>query len=108
MGTNGFRFQVAKRCEHSWARVGVLHTTHGDVATPVFAPVGTQATVKTMAPRELKELGVSLIVANTYHLYLRPGADIVARLGGLHEFMGWDGPILTDSGGFQVFSMEHL
>jgi len=108
MGTDGFRFDVEKRCEHSWARVGVLHTPHGDVPTPVFAPVGTQATVKTMSPRELQEVGATLLVANTYHLYLRPGADIVARLGGLHSFMGWERPILTDSGGFQVFSMGDL
>ncbi|MDH4209547.1 MAG: tRNA guanosine(34) transglycosylase Tgt [Anaerolineae bacterium] len=108
MGTQGFRFVVEKRCEDSWARTGVLGTPHGEIRTPVFAPVGTQATVKTMAPRELKELGVSLIVANTYHLYLRPGVEIVAEMGGLHSLMGWDGPILTDSGGFQVFSMEHL
>lgn len=108
MGTKQFGFHVEVASEDSWARVGVLRTRHGSIPTPVFAPVGTQATVKTMAPRELKELGVSLIVANTYHLYLRPGADVVAQMGGLHQFMGWDGPILTDSGGFQVFSMEHL
>ncbi len=95
-------------CERTWARAGILGTPHGDVPTPVFAPVGTQATVKTMSPRGLKEVGASLLVANTYHLYLRPGAEIVAKLGGLHRFMGWEGPILTDSGGFQVFSMGHL
>jgi queuine tRNA-ribosyltransferase len=108
MRTNGFRFELEKKCQNSWARVGVLNTPHGEVITPVFAPVGTQATVKTMPPRELEELGASLVVANTYHLYLRPGPEIVAQMGGLHEFMGWDRPILTDSGGFQVFSMEHL
>jgi len=85
-----------------------MHTPHGDIPTPVFAPVGTQATVKTLTPDELVEIGATLILANTYHLYLRPGADTVARLGGLHQFMGWSGPILTDSGGFQVFSLESL
>lgn len=104
----GFSFDLEKKCRDTWARVGVLHTPHGDVPTPVFAPVGTQATVKTMPPRELQEVGATLLVANTYHLYLRPGADIVAMLGGLHSFMGWERPILTDSGGFQVFSMGDL
>jgi queuine tRNA-ribosyltransferase len=108
MGTAGFGFVLERTCEASWARTGLLSTPHGEVSSPVFAPVGTQATVKAMSPRELKEVGASLLVANTYHLYLRPGAETVAELGGLHRFMGWDGPILTDSGGFQVFSMEHL
>lgn len=90
------------------ARAGILHTPHGDVPTPVFMPVGTQATVKTMSPRDLREVGASLILANTYHLYLRPGAETVAKLGGLHRFMGWEGPILTDSGGFQIFSLQAL
>jgi len=108
MDTNGFRFALEKTCQRSRARVGVLSTPHGEIPTPVFAPVGTQATVKTMTPRDLEELGVHLVVANTYHLYLRPGAEIVAKQGGLHDFMSWNGPILTDSGGFQVFSMEHL
>lgn len=108
MGTSGFRFVLETTCEQSWARTGLLSTPHGNVRTPVFAPVGTQATVKTMSPRELKEVGASLLVANTYHLYLRPGVEVVAKLGGLHSFMGWDRPILTDSGGFQVFSMERL
>ena len=103
-----FRFEIQGTCPHSWARVGVLHTPHGEIATPAFAPVGTQATVKTVSPRELEELGVSLVLANTYHLYLRPGTEIIAKLGGLHSFMGWQGPILTDSGGFQIYSMEHL
>ncbi len=103
-----FGFELTEKCPHTWARVGVLHTPHGDVPTPVFCPVGTQATVKTLTPRDLEEVGVSLLVANTYHLHLRPGADIIARLGGLHRFMRWGGPILTDSGGFQVFSMGHL
>jgi queuine tRNA-ribosyltransferase len=104
----GFRFELEEKCAQTWARVGVLHTPHGAVPTPVFCPVGTQATVKTLTPRGLEEVGASLVVANTYHLHLRPGADIIAKLGGLHSFMGWEGPILTDSGGFQVFSMGHL
>ncbi len=90
------------------ARAGIIHTPHGDIPTPVFAPVGTQATVKTMTPRDLRALGATLILSNTYHLYLRPGAELIARLGGLHRFMGWDGPILTDSGGYQVFSLQAL
>lgn len=90
------------------ARAGVLHTPHGPIPTPVFAPVGTQATVKAVEPRELRELGVSLVLANTYHLHLRPGDELIRDLGGLHRFMGWDGPILTDSGGFQVFSLASL
>jgi len=89
-------------------RAGRLHTPHGDVPTPVFMPVGTQATVKTLTPDELAAIGVPIVLANTYHLYLRPGAEVVARLGGLHQFMGWPRPILTDSGGFQVFSLGHL
>ncbi len=90
------------------ARRGVLHTPHGPIATPCFAPVGTQATVKTLTPHDLEALDVHLILSNTYHLYLRPGAETIARLGGLHRFMGWDRPILTDSGGFQIFSLSHL
>ena len=90
------------------ARAGVLRTPHGDLPTPVFAPVGTQATVKTMTPRDLSELGATLVLANTYHLYLRPGSELVARMGGLHRFMGWSGPLLTDSGGYQVFSLKTL
>jgi queuine tRNA-ribosyltransferase len=88
------------------ARVGVVHTPHGDIPTPIFAPVGTQATVKSLTQRHLTELDAKLILANTYHLYLRPGDDLVAEMGGLHAFMAWDGPILTDSGGFQVFSLS--
>ncbi len=87
------------------ARAGIFHTPHDDLETPVFAPVGTQATVKTLTPAQLQELGASLVLANTYHLYLRPGDELVASLGGLHEFMQWPRPILTDSGGFQVFSL---
>ncbi len=88
------------------ARAGVLHTAHGDVPTPAFMPVGTKATVKTVDPQELRELGATIVLGNTYHLHFRPGADVIAELGGLHAFMGWDGPILTDSGGFQVFSLR--
>ena len=88
------------------ARAGVLHTAHGDVRTPVFMPVGTKATVKTVDPDELKALGAQLVLGNTYHLHFRPGDEVIEELGGLHAFMGWDGPILTDSGGFQVFSLR--
>ncbi len=90
------------------ARVGVFHTPHGPIHMPCFAPVGTQATVKTVTPHELEALGAELILANTYPLYLRPGAELIARLGGLHRFMAWDHPILTDSGGFQIFSLAHM
>ena len=94
--------------KNSGARRGVVHTPHGDIQTPVFMPVGTQATVKSMTPEELKEIGAQIILSNTYHLYLRPGQDIVKEAGGLHKFMNWDRPILTDSGGFQVFSLGPL
>ena len=87
------------------ARAGLFHTPHGNLETPVFAPVGTQATVKTLTPAQLDELGAALVLANTYHLYLRPGDELVAEMGGLHEFMHWPRPMLTDSGGFQVFSL---
>jgi queuine tRNA-ribosyltransferase len=89
------------------ARAGVLRTAHGDVPTPAFMPVGTKASVKGIDPARLRELGTAILLANTYHLYFRPGMDVVAAVGGLHRFMGWDGPILTDSGGFQVFSLRH-
>ena len=95
--------------KNSGARRGVVHTPHGDIQTPVFMPVGTQATVKSMTPEELKEeVGAQIILSNTYHLYLRPGSKIVREAGGLHKFMNWDRPILTDSGGFQVFSLGDL
>ncbi len=87
------------------ARAGIFQTAHGPLATPIYAPVGTQATVKALTPRQLQEVGATLVLANTYHLYLRPGDELVARMGGVHAFMGWDGPMLTDSGGFQVFSL---
>jgi queuine tRNA-ribosyltransferase len=88
------------------ARAGVVHTAHGDVPTPAFMPVGTKATVKTVDPDELRALGTTILLGNTYHLHFRPGEDLIAELGGLHRFMAWDGPILTDSGGFQVFSLR--
>ena len=94
--------------KNSGARRGVVHTPHGDIQTPVFMPVGTQATVKAMTPEELKEIGAQIILSNTYHLYLRPGNKLIKEAGGLHEFMRWDRPILTDSGGFQVFSLGAL
>src|SRR5881409_4465679 len=87
------------------ARSGSLTLPHGTVETPVFMPVGTQATVRTLSPADLKAVGAGIVLANTYHLHVRPGEDVVARLGGLHRFMGWDRPLLTDSGGFQVFSL---
>lgn len=101
-------FELRKCCPHTSARAGVLFTPHGAVPTPVFAPVGTQATVKSLTPDDLITLGTSLVLGNTYHLYLRPGVDVIEKLGGLHRFMGWNGPLLTDSGGFQVFSLAHL
>ncbi|NMB58211.1 MAG: tRNA guanosine(34) transglycosylase Tgt [Chloroflexi bacterium] len=90
------------------ARAGVYHTPHGDIPTPIFAPVGTQATVKSITPAQLHEMGASLVLSNTYHLYLRPGAELVAEMGGLHKFMQWPNPMLTDSGGFQVFSLAGI
>ncbi|NDJ75459.1 MAG: tRNA-guanine transglycosylase, partial [Chloroflexi bacterium] len=101
-------FEFTLEAQHAGARAGVFTTPHGLLHTPVFAPVGTQATVKAVAPRELVELGATLVLGNTYHLYLRPGDELIADLGGLHHFMGWDGPLLTDSGGFQVFSLGEL
>ena len=89
--------------KYTGARRGVVHTPHGDIQTPIFMPVGTQATVKSMTPEELKENGAQIILSNTYHLYLRPGSKLVRKAGGLHNFMRWDRPILTDCGGFQVF-----
>jgi len=106
--TANFSFTLQETDTRAGARAGVVHTPHGDVPTPIYMPVGTQATVKTLTPDELTAAGASIILANTYHLSLRPGADRVARFGGLHRFMGWNGPILTDSGGFQVFSLGHL
>jgi len=100
-----FYLEIKHVCKQTGARYGILHTPHGDVEVPMFMPVGTLATVKTLSPEELKENGSGVILANTYHLSQRPGEDIVAKAGGLHKFMNYDGPILTDSGGFQVFSL---
>ncbi len=102
-------YELIHECKQTGARRGIIHTPHGDIQTPVFMPVGTQATVKSMTPEELKEeVGAQIILSNTYHLYLRPGQQIVKEAGGLHKFMNWDRPILTDSGGFQVFSLGDL
>ncbi len=101
-------FMLTGSCPHSKARAGVLRTRHGEALTPLFMPVGTQGTVKSLAPEDLLAVGASVVLANTYHLYLRPGAEVVAALGGLHSFMAWPRGILTDSGGFQVFSLGHL
>ncbi len=101
-------FELLKECKQSGARLGLLKTPHGNIETPIFMPVGTQATVKTMTPEELKEINSQIILSNTYHLYLRPGHELIDRAGGLHKFMNWDRPILTDSGGFQVFSLGDL
>ena len=101
-------FTITKKDSGSRARLGLLRTVHGVVETPAFMPVGTQGTVKAMLPRDLKEIGCQILLGNTYHLYLRPGAETIRELGGLHRFMGWDGPILTDSGGYQVFSLGAL
>ena len=103
-----FSYEVKKVCKQSGARIGVYHTPHGDIETPVFMPVGTQATVKGLKVEDLKECNAQIILSNTYHLYLRPTDEIVKKAGGLHKFMNWDRPILTDSGGFQVFSLSKL
>jgi queuine tRNA-ribosyltransferase len=102
------QFDILALSRATRARAGMLYTSHGEILTPAFAPVGTQATVKTLSPLELRELGASLVLANTYHLYLRPGPDVIAALGGLHAFMGWPGPLMTDSGGYQVASLARL
>lgn len=101
-------FELLSVDPDSCARRGRLWTIHGPVETPVFMPVGTKGTVKTMSPAELKGLGVQIVLGNTYHLHIRPGIDVIEKAGGLHRFMGWDGPILTDSGGYQVFSLVNL
>ncbi len=101
-------YELLHQDKNSGARRGVIHTPHGDIQTPVFMPVGTQATVKSLTPEELKEIGAQIILSNTYHLYLRPGHELVKEAGGLHQFMRWDRPILTDCGGFQVFSLSDL
>ena len=102
-------YELLHECKQTGARRGVIHTPHGDIQTPVFMPVGTQATVKSMTPDELKDMiDAKIILSNTYHLYLRPGSKLVKEAGGLHKFMNWDRAILTDSGGFQVFSLGDL
>ncbi len=101
-------FELLHTCRQSGARLGVLHTPHGDIPTPIYMHVGTQATVTAMTPREMEEIGAKIILSNTYHLHLRPGEEIVREAGGLHTFMDWHHPVLTDSGGFQVFSLSEL
>ncbi|MDF2925106.1 MAG: queuine tRNA-ribosyltransferase [Paenibacillaceae bacterium] len=101
-------YESIKTCKQSGARLGRVHTPHGVIDTPAFMPVGTLATVKTMSPEELKQMDAHIILSNTYHLFLRPGHEIVGQAGGLHKFMNWDRPILTDSGGFQVFSLSEM
>ena len=103
-----FSYEVIHVCRQSGARLGVLHTPHGDIPTPIYMPVGTSACVKAMTPREMEEIGTKILLSNTYHLHLRPGEGLIREAGGLHRFMGWDGPILTDSGGFQVFSLSGI
>lgn len=108
MGIRMFKFELLKESDECKARLGKIHTNHGDIETPIFMPVGTKATVKAMTPDELKDIEAQIILSNTYHLYLRPGHELVKEAGGLHKFMNWDKPILTDSGGFQVFSLGNL
>lgn len=103
-----FSYEVIKTCPHTGARAGILHTPHGDIETPIFMPVGTQATVKGLRPEDLETMGAQIILSNTYHLFLRPGEDIIKKACGLHKFMNWNKPILTDSGGFQVFSLSNI
>ena len=103
-----FSYKILHICSQTGARVGELTTPHGKILTPVFMPVGTRATVKSLSPEEVEKSGAQIILSNTYHLHLRPGEELVAKAGGLHKFMGWNKPILTDSGGFQVFSLARL
>ncbi len=105
---SAIRYEAIKTCKQSGARLGRVHTPHGIIETPTFMPVGTLATVKAMSPDELKELDAHIILSNTYHLFLRPGHELIREAGGLHQFMSWDRPILTDSGGFQVFSLSEM
>jgi queuine tRNA-ribosyltransferase len=105
---DNFSFELIHTCRQSGARLGCLHTPHGVIDTPCYMPVGTQAAVKAMTPRDVEETGASIILSNTYHLYLRPGHKLVEEAGGLHKFMNWNKPILTDSGGFQVFSLAKI
>ncbi len=108
MNNEFFSFELLKTDPETGARAGIFHTPHGDIETPVYMPVGTQATVKGVLPRDLEEIGSQIILSNTYHLYMRPGDGLIKRAGGLHKFMNWNRPILTDSGGFQVFSLAKL
>ena len=103
-----FSYELKHVCKQSGARLGVLHTPHGDIETPIYMPVGTAATVKAMTSREMEEIGTQILLSNTYHLHLRPGEDLIQEAGGLHTFMDWHKPILTDSGGFQVFSLSKI
>ena len=103
-----FSYELLHIDKHSGARLGILHTPHGDIPTPIYMPVGTAAVVKAMTPREMEEIGTKILLSNTYHLHLRPGEDLIREAGGLHTFMDWHGPILTDSGGFQVFSLAGI
>ncbi len=103
-----FKFELLKESKKSRARRGLIHTSHGTIETPIFMPVGTKATVKAMTPPELEELGAQIILANTYHLYLKPSSGLIEKAGGIHQFMDWHHPVLTDSGGFQVFSLSNL
>ncbi len=107
-GMKNFSFELIKTCAKTGARRGRVHTPHGDIETPCYMPVGTQATVKAMTPEDVRSVGAQIILSNTYHLHLRPGEDLIKEAGGLHRFMHWDAPILTDSGGFQVFSLSTL
>src|SRR5512136_2652312 len=103
-----FSFEIIKKDRSCQARLGRIETDHGSFTTPAFLPVGTQGSVKSLTPEELVEVGVEAILGNTYHLYLRPGLETIQRLGGLHPFIHWDKPILTDSGGYQIFSLAKL
>ncbi len=103
---HGFSFHVTKKDTRTYARSGVLSTPHGSIRTPAFVPVGTQASVKSLDSADIQALGIDMFFVNTYHMYLRPGIDVIKRVGGLHAFMGWQGPIITDSGGFQAFSLS--
>ncbi|MCD6585659.1 MAG: tRNA-guanine transglycosylase, partial [Desulfobacteraceae bacterium] len=102
------KFKIDKKSSDTQARAGELTTPHGTISTPIFMPVGTAATVKAIIPEELHDCGAQIILGNTYHLYLRPGMDVIKQFSGLHRFMHWDGPILTDSGGFQIFSLAKI
>ncbi|MFH0799205.1 MAG: tRNA guanosine(34) transglycosylase Tgt, partial [Pseudomonadota bacterium] len=101
-------FELKQRCKGTRGRTGIFRTAHGAVRTPVFMPVGTQGTVKAMTPEDLVAIGAQIVLSNTYHLYLRPGHERIRKLGGLHRFMHWERPILTDSGGYQIFSLADL